>query len=68
MYKVDALNPCSCFVKNGYRQSQDFETKEEAKKEAERMLAGMESSFCKKHEFSFIERFGNFKIYMKPRT
>ncbi|MBT5935480.1 hypothetical protein [Sulfurimonas sp.] len=68
MYKVDVLNGCSCFVKNGYRVSQDFASKEEAETETTRMIDAMNKNFCKRHAFSFTERFGNYKIYMKPRA
>ena len=67
MYKVDVENPCGCFTRNGFRQTQELQTKEAAEKEANRMLAEMNANFCKKHEFSLTERFGNFKIFIKPR-
>ena len=68
MYKVKVMNPCSCFVKNGFVDTQDFDTKEDAKAEAEHLIGVMESSFCKKHEFSMNEQFGSFTIYIKPRS
>jgi len=67
MYKVNVQNPCSCFVKNGFVDSQEFSTKEEAKKEAEYLINIMESNFCKKHEFSMNEQFGDYTIFIKPR-
>jgi len=68
MYKVNVMNPCSCFVKNGFTDVQDFKTKEEAKAEAEYLMNIMESNFCQKHEFSMTERFGSFTIFIKPRS
>jgi len=68
MYKVNVVNPCSCFVKNGFVEEQDFETKEKAKEEAEYLLKIMNSNFCQKHEFSLVEQFGNHTIYIKPRA
>jgi nucleoid DNA-binding protein len=47
--------------------TQEFSTKEEAKKEAERMIEHMNSSFCQQHEFSLSEQFGDFTIFIKPR-
>jgi hypothetical protein len=67
MYKVNVQNPCSCFVKNGFVASQDFDTKEKAKKEAEYMMKIMKSNFCQKHEFSMSEHLGDFTIYIRPR-
>jgi len=68
MYKVNVTNPCSCFIKNGFVETQDFATKEEAKEEAEYLIKIMKSNFCQKHEFSMIEQFGNYTIYIKPRA
>lgn len=67
MYKVNVQNPCSCFLKNGFVENQDFDTKEEAQKEATQMMEQMSLHFCQKHEFSMIEKFGDFTIYIKPR-
>lgn len=67
MYKLTVMNPCSCFVKKGFAQTQDFSTKDEAKKEAEKMLSTMQTNFCQKHDFSMIEQFGDHTIYIKPR-
>ena len=67
MYKVNVQNPCSCFIKNGFAETQDFDTKEEAQKEATKMVDEMSRNFCQKHEFSMQEKFGDFTIYIKPR-
>jgi len=68
MYKVTVMNPCSCFVKNGLADTQDFSSKEEAKKEAETLLHKMKTTFCAKHDFSMSEQFGSFTIYTRARS
>ncbi len=68
MYKVQVQNPCSCFIKNGFTEKQEFATKEEAKEEAEYLMRIMASNFCQKHQFSMTEQFGDFTIYIKPRV
>ena len=67
MYKVNVQNTCSCFFKSGMVDSQEFDDKEDAKKEAEAMIEKMQSTFCKKHEFALNEQFGDYTIYIKPR-
>ena len=67
MYKVKVINPCSCFVKNGFVDMQDFDTKEEAKTQADYLLHKMQTSFCAKHEFGMSEQFGTYTILVKPR-
>lgn len=67
MYKVNVPNTCSCFLKSGMPDSQEFDTQEEAKKEAENMLSKMQDKFCKKHEFSMNEQFGDYTVFIKPR-
>ena len=67
MYKVKVNNACSCFLKSGMAETLEFSTEEEAQKEAEEMLKKMQNYFCKKHEFSMIEKFGDFSIFIKPR-
>ena len=66
MYKVKVLNACSCFLKSGMAEIQEFETQDEAKKEAESMLSIMKSNFCKKHRFNMNEQFGDFTISITP--
>ena len=68
MYKVTVQNTCSCFIKSGMAETSDFNTKEEAKQEANKMLEKMQSTFCKKHEFSVNEQFGDFTVFIKPRS
>ncbi len=68
MYKVIVPNTCSCFLKSGMAESQDFATKDEAKVEAERMVSTMQSKFCKKHDFSMQEQFGDYTVFIKPRA
>ncbi len=68
MYRVKVQNPCSCFIKNGFVEDQEFETELAAKEEADYLMKIMASNFCQKHEFSMTEQLGNFTIYIKPRT
>ena len=68
MYKVKVENTCSCFLKSGMVESQEFENKDDAKSEAEYMINIMRSNFCQKHEFALNEQFGDYTIFIKPRT
>ena len=67
-YKVKVQNVCRCFLKSGFGEDSTFATKEEAKKEAEYMIGIMQSNFCQKHEFALNEQFGDYTIFIKPRT
>lgn len=66
MYKVSVKNPCSCFIKNGFVENQEFETKGAAKEEVEYLMKIMKSNFCQKHEFSMTEKFDDYTIFIKP--
>jgi len=68
MYKVTIQNSCRCVLKSGMHESLEFETQEEAKKEAESMVKTMETTFCQKHQFVINEQFGDFTIFIKPRS
>ncbi|MCF6339271.1 MAG: hypothetical protein L3J10_00740 [Sulfurimonas sp.] len=68
MYKVKVENTCSCFLKSGMADVQEFGNKDDAQKEAENMIGEMRSSFCKKHDFALNEQFGDYTIFIKPRT
>ncbi len=68
MHKVKVQNSCSCFLKSGLSENSEFETLEEAKKEAEYMIGIMRNNFCAKHEFVLSEKFGDFTIFIKPRN
>lgn len=67
MYKVKVQNVCKCFLKSGMPEEEEFDSKDDAKAQAESMLASMESNFCKKHEFSIKEQFGSYTVFIKPR-
>lgn len=67
-YKVTVENTCSCFLKSGMADIQEFDNKDDAKVEAERMIGEMQSNFCKKHEFALNEQFGDYTIFIKPRS
>lgn len=68
MYKVKVENSCRCFLKSGLSETLEFDTQEEAKKEAQYMIGVMQSTFCQKHEFALHEQFGDFTIFIKPRS
>ncbi|MCD4667409.1 MAG: hypothetical protein K8R44_02235 [Sulfurimonas sp.] len=68
MYKVKVENSCRCFLKSGFSENLEFDTQEEAKKEAQHMIGVMQSTFCQKHEFALNEQFGDFTIFIKPRS
>ncbi len=66
MYRVEVKNACSCFLKSGFSERQQFDTKEAAKAEAEYMLGVMNSTFCHKHRFGMSEMAGDFTITISP--
>lgn len=68
MYKVKVEKECACFKRSGLPVISEYETEEEAKKEAQIMCEKMNSDFCHKHEFSLNESFGDFSILMKVRA
>ncbi len=68
MYKVKIENACNCVFKSGLSEETSFNTQEEAKKEAEYMIGVMKTTFCQKHEFVLNEQFGDFSIFIKPRS
>ena len=67
MYKVKVQNACSCLLKSGMAEVLEFTKEEEAKEEAEEMINRMRLTFCKKHDFSLSEQFGDYTIFIKPR-
>ena len=64
MYQVEIKNSCSCAIKRGLAEIQEFDTKEEAEEEANNLLDMMKNEFCKKHRFELRHEFGNFSIYI----
>ena len=68
MYKVKVQSVCACFKKSGFPEIGEYETEEEAKKEADSMLYKMNNDFCHKHEFKVQEKFGDFTIFMQMRS
>ena len=64
MPSVIINNPCSCTIKRAIPEQQTFDTKEEAKEEANRILEQMNNEFCRKHRFELKSEFGNFSIYV----
>lgn len=67
MYRVEVQNACRCFLKSGLLESQSFQSKEEAKNEAEYLLGVMESTFCHKHKFTLSELLGNYTIAISSK-
>ena len=67
MYKVKVQNACKCFFKSGFAEVSEFDSKDDAKNEAEVMIKHMQDKFCKKHEFAINEQFGDYTIFIKPR-
>jgi len=51
MFNVEIKNACSCAIKRGLPENQNFETKEEAEEESNRILQQMQNEFCKRHRF-----------------
>jgi len=64
MYTVSINNPCSCTIKRGLPEVQNFDTKAEAEAEANQILEQMNNEFCRKHRFELKSEFGNFTIYV----
>jgi hypothetical protein len=48
-------------------ESQEFNSEEEAKEEADKMVKKMQDEFCKKHEFIILKEFDDFNILIRPR-
>ena len=67
MYKVKVYNSCSCMIKSGMADVLEFDTEDQAKVEAQKMLQKMKSNFCKKHDFVLNEKFGDYELYIRPR-
>jgi nucleoid DNA-binding protein len=68
MYKVNVMNPCSCFIKNGLADAQDFDTKAEAEAAAKNIMDKMQAEFCQRHNFSVSEQFGTYTVFIKARS
>jgi len=67
MAEVFVRNSCRCAVRNAVAEQQSFDTKEEAKEEAQALLQQMQATFCKKHQFVLQEYFGGYEIIIKGR-
>ena len=64
MYQVEVKNSCSCAIKRGTPEMQDFGSLAEAEEEANRLLQQMQNEFCKKHRFEMRKEFNSFNIYI----
>ena len=62
LYKVKVQNACKCFLKTGFPEVSEFDTKEKAKEEAEYIFKVMNTTFCHKHQFKLNEIAGDFVI------
>jgi hypothetical protein len=67
-YKLEVKNGCSCFKRDGGVDTQNFESAQEAKEEAEMLHARMEKNYCKKHKFVLTNMGGNYTITIQPRA
>ncbi len=67
-YKVKVQNTCRCFLKSGLAEVMEYDSKDDAKREAEVVIKHMQDNFCKKHEFVMNEQFGDYTVVIKPRS
>ncbi|MEF3191412.1 MAG: hypothetical protein K6347_02525 [Campylobacterales bacterium] len=62
MTKVEIVKQCGCFTRRGMQPVYEYATKEEARREAEKLAAKMNEEFCGKHKFCVEEAGGDFRI------
>jgi len=56
MYKIEIINPCSCAKKRkAWSKKLVFETLDEAKEVASKMVTQGNEKFCKRHKFTLEE-------------
>jgi hypothetical protein len=65
MYNVKVNLECGCFKRSGYSANNSFDTKEEALKDATKMVEDMNKNFCGKHIFSLQEEGNDIIIDVK---
>lgn len=65
-YTVEVKNPCRCFLRSGMGERENFESIDEAKAHAEKMVAQMERDFCKKHNFVLVQNILGYTINIVP--
>ncbi len=59
---------CGCAKKQGIKQIQSFDTKEEAEEYANEWAETLNDTFCGKHGFDVVEVDGNFVISVENAT
>lgn len=62
MYTIEFTKECGCFIRSGMKNNMSFNSKEEAKKEADKMMDEINETFCHKHDFKLEEVDEGFKI------
>lgn len=67
-YRLDVKNGCGCFRRDGGVDTQSFDSAQEAKEEAEALLARMEKNYCKKHKFVLSSMGGHCTITIQARA
>jgi len=67
MFKVIVEKECGCFKKSNFKNNIEFTTKDSALIEAIEMAKEMNSTFCKKHEFTVKEDGNNISILVDER-
>jgi hypothetical protein len=62
MYKVEVVNECSCFLKSGMSNYEEFESEIDAKKFAEKIVTEMKLYSCKRDSISINRFLNTFKV------
>lgn len=66
MWSVDIKNACSCLLKSGLPEHQEFEDEKSARDEATVLLGQMQREFCKRHAFTQVETTRAITIFIRP--
>lgn len=67
LFYVKVQGACSCYLKTGLPEVNQFKTLEEAKSEAEYIFGVMNSTFCHKHKFDLYQSGNDFIINISNR-
>ncbi len=67
MFVLKVEKECGCFRKSNLENNRKFESKDDALIEAQHMSEIMNSEFCGKHNFTFIEDGENFTIHVEDK-
>ncbi|MEA3289560.1 MAG: hypothetical protein U9Q04_05175 [Campylobacterota bacterium] len=62
MYTINLDKECGCFKRSAYENNMQFESKDEAKLQAELMINHMNTKFCQKHSFELSENADTLQI------